>query len=965
MIFVISIVKDDLLGTILRPYFIKKIDGKDFYKTMQPITEREILKYKELQINWIKEIINLSENFNLKKLNLKFNKNHKKTSFIKHFEKATKQETTYIYKTLDLYNVKITQLIKANKPFIIFKSKKDQFIYQKDIFKYESSYAKVKFDFKKENNLLFYKLNLFVNGIKINIKNSDLTILCDKEPCIVIDNKLVWFKPKTHFNANKLKPFLTKDEIVIPERMQEIYFEKFVKNTISNFEYSIKGFENKIIKSEIKTILNFEKTVANKIISSLIFKYNEKIIPYYWEQQEFVKVIKINQQYALESFTRDRVFEVQKIEELINLGLINKHKYFEFSEEFISKSKFVNFIKPYISKLKNKNFIIENRLFKENINFEKPKIKYDILYKQDWFDLKIIIQFKDFEIPFYQFKNHILNHISEFELPNNSIFMIPIEWFNELNAFAKKTNKTNQTSIHKSNYSILKVNKYILPDEKLNLRIKEFTSIKKISLPKASIAKLRDYQDIGYQWLYRKTNLHFGVCLADDMGLGKTLQVITLLQKYFENKIVSTFKTVHKQLDLFNLEVDNTEITTFKSTLLILPKVLITNWKEEIHKFAPNLTYCIYYGPKRNDVFNQNLHKKNLIITTYGVVRKDIKFLKNKEFSYLILDESQAIKNPNSKIYKAVTQLQSEYKLTITGTPIENNLTDIWSQMTFLNPNILGNLNYFKNAFAETIKNNSNAPEIKDLQTIIKPFILRRLKKDVAKELPDKITQTIYCQMNDEQQKQYDKEKYAVRNALLFKKEKNMVNILSVLNRLRQFVLHPKLVDATSVLSSGKFEQIKSVMDTLISQGNKFLIFSSFVKHLELYKIYFEENNIAYSMLTGKSNKPQEIVKKYQESQVIKPFLISIKAGGVGLNITSANYVLIIDPWWNPFTEEQAIDRTHRIGQTKNVFIYKFITKNSIEEKILNLQNSKKQMSDSLVNTNMRYNVNDVIDLLQ
>jgi len=258
--------------------------------------------------------------------------------------------------------------------------------------------------------------------------------------------------------------------------------------------------------------------------------------------------------------------------------------------------------------------------------------------------------------------------------------------------------------------------------------------------------------------------------------------------------------------------------------------------------------------------------------------------------------------------------------------------------------------------------------KIAELTKITAPFILRRLKSEVAKEFPERSEQIIYCDMAEVQKEIYDKEKSAIRNELLFSdnEKTNLIGALAILNRLRQLAIHPALTDSNYDDTSGKFKAIIQTIENLIAQEHKFLIFSSFVKHLNLIKDYFEENHISYSMLTGKDNKRQKIVEEFQTNPTIKPFLISIKAGGVGLNLTAANYVLIIDPWWNPYVEQQAIDRTHRIGQTKNVMVYKFITKDSIEEKMLILQNQKLKLTDNLIEKpKKKINFEDIRGLLE
>jgi SNF2 family DNA or RNA helicase len=456
------------------------------------------------------------------------------------------------------------------------------------------------------------------------------------------------------------------------------------------------------------------------------------------------------------------------------------------------------------------------------------------------------------------------------------------------------------------------------------------------------------------------------------MGLGKTLQVITVLQKYFENKSIKSrnIEKGEKQLSLFDV-YDNDEGSReeVKPALIIVPKSLVYNWIEELKRFAPELKRFVFQNKDRLTNLRNRMNRVHVVLATYGVVRQDFEDLKSFDFGYLVIDESQAIKNPKSKTYMAVTALQPDYKISMTGTPIENSLYDLWSQMSFLNPNLLGNLRYFESVYVRQIVKDQSEIREAELKKLVSPFIIRRLKKDVARELPEKTEQVIYCTMEDAQSGFYETEKSAVRNRILSGeiKRTNFVEVLAVLNRLRQIAIHPALLEEYGDdVDSGKFDAIIGVMENLLNEGHKFLVFSSFVKHLKLFEKYFIENEIPFSMLTGSDNKRKEIVERFQSDEKIKPFLISVKAGGVGLNITAATYVLIIDPWWNPFVEQQAVDRTHRIGQTKNVTVYKFITKDTIEEKMLNLQKTKLKLSESFIDsgTTSEMIANEIEELL-
>jgi SNF2 family DNA or RNA helicase len=323
----------------------------------------------------------------------------------------------------------------------------------------------------------------------------------------------------------------------------------------------------------------------------------------------------------------------------------------------------------------------------------------------------------------------------------------------------------------------------------------------------------------------------------------------------------------------------------------------------------------------------------------------------------VILDESQFIKNPTSKTYKAVMKLRAQHRLVLTGTPIENSLSDLWSQMNFLNRGILGNLAFFRNSFITPIEKYKNREQQEKLQLLIRPFILRRKKEEVAKDLPPLVEQVRVCEMSKEQSKKYEHEKSVIRNTILENIEKEGMEktgfvILQGLTRLRQLANHPSLMEKENEDSSGKFEEIFRMLENLVAENHKVLIFSSFVKHLELIRKKIEEENWKYSLLTGQTTKREEVIRSFQNDPENRIFLISLKAGGIGLNLTEADYVFIIDPWWNQAAENQAINRVHRIGQDKHVIVYRFITENSIEEKIRQMQEHKSLLADKFINSN-------------
>jgi SNF2 family DNA or RNA helicase len=424
-------------------------------------------------------------------------------------------------------------------------------------------------------------------------------------------------------------------------------------------------------------------------------------------------------------------------------------------------------------------------------------------------------------------------------------------------------------------------------------------------------------------------NFNFGGCLADDMGLGKTVQTLAVLQHEAEQNPGTT-------------------------SLLIMPTSLVYNWQMEARRFTPKLKVLIYSGTARiKDP--KYFSKFDLIITSYGITRLDAENVFSKyHFNYVILDESQAIKNPGSIISKSVRLLNSRRKLILTGTPIENSTLDLWSQLSFVNPGLLGNKSFFKSEYQIPIEKRQDVGKTIRLNTLIKPFILRRDKSQVAKDLPKKTVSVKYCTLSASQREYYDKEKNFYRNKILDSIERDGLNksqmiLLQGLTRLRQIANHPAMVDAEYEGDSGKLEDIIYMIHNALGKDHNILIFSQFVKHLKIISNHLTEEKIPFAYLDGSVKNRQAEVEKFQNNKNISIFLISLKAGGLGLNLTKADYVFMLDPWWNPAAEAQAIDRAHRIGQKNKVFSYKFIAKDTLEEKILSLQQSKLKLASDLI----------------
>ena len=457
------------------------------------------------------------------------------------------------------------------------------------------------------------------------------------------------------------------------------------------------------------------------------------------------------------------------------------------------------------------------------------------------------------------------------------------------------------------------------------------TASSDLALPEGINATFREYQLKGFGWLWFMYKYGLNGILADDMGLGKTLQALTVLQKA--------------------KEVDGS-----MPTLVIAPTTVVFNWESEIQKFAPTLSCLKLQGGERKQFFKK-IPEYDVVITSYALVRRDIAKLKDINFRYVILDESQNIKNATSQTAQAVKQLTSQHKLALSGTPIENKLEELWSVFDFLMPGFLFSMADFNSRYVNPIMERHDKVVEKRLKLQIYPFILRRMKRDVAKDLPDKVENIAYCELTDEQKDFYltvlDSTKEELFKSIEEKGlEKSRLSIFSALLRMRQICCHPKLYDKDNVkniISSGKFEKLKVMLEEIVDEGHRILLFSQFVDMLDIIKAWLDKTGIKYEYLTGKTKDRQGAVERFNTDPTIKIFLISLKAGGTGLNLTGADYVIHYDPWWNPAVEDQATDRAYRIGQTKKVFVYRLITKNTVEEKIQKLKTIKRDLVDSVI----------------
>ncbi|MBW6515248.1 MAG: DEAD/DEAH box helicase [Candidatus Cloacimonetes bacterium] len=573
----------------------------------------------------------------------------------------------------------------------------------------------------------------------------------------------------------------------------------------------------------------------------------------------------------------------------------------------------------------------------------KPIVSVNRTDKIDWFEYQVFYKYQEITFTHEELSRFFKGKEKYMKLADDRlVFFSDKENFTRIDTFLSNARKQTKQANYLSNYNLSYL--YVLSKVNDTIRLEGETYLDKmfgdllrrhseepVEVPRALFNIMRSYQKTGFYWLKMLQQYHLGGLLADDMGLGKTLQSLAILSDYHEQP--------NQQR---------------KISLVVCPKTLLFNWAMEIEKFHPNLTYIIYEGSKLERVKLLDNNSSDIIIVSYSLVQMDIEHFNRQSYAYIILDEAQHIKNPLTLRSKAVKKLQGEYRLALTGTPIENNLIDLWSIFDFLLPGYLLPLRSFRKEFIDD--NGDTAEKNDQLTQIISPFILRRKKSEVLLELPDKQEQYFYNKMTPLQERTYLKILALAKEKISFQKDKELktdyINILTALIRLRQICNHPGLIDdelLKKINVSGKMELLLELIQDAVENRRKILVFSQFASMLKLISEKLEEKGLIYEYMDGKTVNRQERIEHFTNNEQVRIFLLTLKVGGLGLNLTAADTVIIVDPWWNPMSEDQSIDRVYRIGQTKKVLVYKIITKGTVEEKILLLQEQKKHLFSSVI----------------
>lgn len=808
---------------------------------------------------------------------------------------------------------------------------------------------KPKLSFQKLEAGVRYRLRL-MDGAPWNISSKEVFPVCNHPAWVIVDDRLFFIE---HINGNMVKPFQQKDELLIPPASVVTYFKKFIIKVAEKAEIEADGFDLVAFDHlDAKVIKVSQDIFTDEWGLNLEFRYHNA--HFRWSdkvdnrtslsiQGEDIRILKISRDFSMEN---------KVVEQLRSMGFENRVGSLFYLVDDGEKLDLMDWLGANIGALKKAGFVVDEAIWQDKaIYLSRVAIDFSTRKENDWFDVLATVKVGEFSFPFAKLGWHIRENNRFYLLPNGQWFVIPLEWmskYQEFFRFAKVTG--DQIKLVKSQYTLLEA----ISSGDGVLGASDPDEI--IELPALLKAELRPYQLEGYHWLVQLYRNQLGACLADDMGLGKTLQTIAMLLYAKEQKSkdepAGNSSLAGGQLDLFAAP-DNDFLKPLNA-LIILPASLVFNWVNELNKFAPTLTVYRHVGPKRHKDIRL-LSRFDVILTTYQTALRDEALLRKSSYEYIVLDESQHIKNRQSKVFKAINEFDGKHKISLSGTPIENSLSDLWSQMQFINPDLLNNYNFFKKEFITPIERRNDEVKKAQLRSLVAPYLLRRTKEEVAGDLPPLTVQIVYTEMTTEQSKLYEREKSAARNYLIgnFKPKdaKYRLLVLQSITKLRLLSNHPVLVKPEYTKESGKFTEVLELMSTIRKAGHKTLVFSSFVKFLDRFESEFTQTQIPFSKLTGaNTGKQRELaVKQFQTIPSIQTFLISIKAGGTGLNLTAADYVFILDPWWNPTTEDQAIARAHRIGQEKSVIALKFISKGSIEEKILRLQERKSRLAEDII----------------
>ena len=918
---IIVFTEHPILGILLIPYIAERLDDGTLQLVEQAFhaSPEAMSKMSEAE----RQAIHIASYYTEKHLMSVYSREKTVSRFLHKLSEDPERIKNDIRPSIEKKLLEMLALIRDNGLPFYQKQAGSKILYAHHAYHINPHNVEILVTFHVDNKTFRYQLQCYYEGQPFSLSELKPVVVLTSAPATLLLGMELYFFP--HIESARILPFTKKRSISVDASQIEKYIDNIVIPIARYHEIETHGLSMTEEKCPCEAILSFEDSTYNGQALQLGFRYGDQTFTPD-SALEMKKIVYRKTSGGIFFFHRNITAEEQAVQLLTDAGLQQfNDTHFSLSPEAPEKT-IIEWINSHREMLQ-RSFHLTSNMGNTPYCLDEIRIEQSCDDEVDWFELHITVVIGNLRIPFSRFRKHILEEKREYLLPDGRMILLPEEWFSKYANLLEMGIQTEKGIRLK--HTFVGAAQTALGEEELKkFPVKQ--QIQNVAVPKKLKATLRPYQQKGFSWMVHLHKQGFGGCLADDMGLGKTLQTLTLLQYIYK-------PSTPRQ----------------PATLIVVPTSLLHNWRREAKRFTAlsmaeyNNTVAI--DKEQPEKFFGHFH---LIFTTYGMMRNNIDILCSYRFEYIVLDESQNIKNSESLTFRSAIRLQSKHRLVLTGTPIENSLKDLWAQFHFIQPDLLGTENAFQKQFIMPIRQGNARAKVL-LQQLTAPFILRRSKKEVAPELPALTEETIYCDMTEEQNTCYEQEKNSLRNILLqHPQSTDRLHSFSVLNgilRLRQLSCHPQLILPDYTGTSGKTAQIIETFDTLQSEGHKVLIFSSFVRHLEVLAEAFHERGWKYALLTGSTNNRPSEIAHFTDQKDVQAFLISLKAGGVGLNLTQADYVFIIDPWWNPAAESQAIARAHRIGQDKQVIAYRFITQNSIEEKILHLQDEKRKLAETFV----------------
>lgn len=873
--------------------------------------------------------------------------------FLKHFtgEKNPSQLPALIHAHIDQIRDEVFELLPS-KPFYVMGQDGNP-AWQPVVFAEEKPTIRFHF-FRNEEDTHYYP-TLRYQGRKLEFYHKDVAVLTNRPARLLLEGTL--YTLDGNADGKKLLPFLKRKFISVPRKMEGQYYKSFVAPLIETEDVIAHGFEIAQIRSEPtfalcltaapetpNDLFKDEQTASTTLLrldSPALLRaearYEGHTVPLARRADCMVLSDEAGDTYRFTKVHRDLPAELAFLSSLSQSGL---ESITDRAQANLPLGQALAWLREHAETLREAGIELRQAM-PEGARFAlaTPRLELEAKARMDWFELGGEVVIGAIRIPFRLLRQALARHQHWITLPTGELLPIPEDWVEALQdlgiAAGNKNLESDTLELRPAQLAMLGP---LLQDSGISTqvpiewqeRLRSLAAPASFPLPGSFKGTLRPYQQAGYDWLQTLRAAKLGACLADDMGLGKTIQTLALL-----------------------CALHPPDETPRKTSLLVVPNSLLYNWEREAKTFAPHLRILRHIGPQRHRR-TDHFSYYHLILTSYGTLRSDKALFNGYPFEAVVLDEAHAIKNHDSATAKAVFGLTGGFRLSLTGTPIENNLMELWSQMQFCNAGLLGTATSFRQQFVNPIERQGDAAKAERLRKMISPFLLRRLKQQVAQDLPEKSVQTLYCELTEEQRHAYERVRSAYRSTILEKLEEgqlaqNRFLVLRGLTHLRQIACHPALTEPDYAAGSGKFESLCYKLQEVLEEGHKVLVFSQFVRHLHLLKAWLDEHRISYAYLDGQTKDRPAQVDRFEKNPDVQVFLLSLKAGGVGLNLTSADYVFVLDPWWNPAAEAQAIDRAHRIGQTKPVFVYKFITRETVEERILELQDRKAALAGALI----------------